>query len=64
MSLKTPVYRILQYSDGNFYVQVNKGLIWKTFNESYASMETARDAIASHKLAAQKPKVINVEYID
>ena len=64
MSLKKTEYRILQYSDGNFYVQVNKGLIWKTFNTSYASMEAAREAITEHKLAAQKPKVINIEYID
>ena len=64
MSLKKTEYRILQYSDGNFYVQVNKGLIWLTFNTSYASMGAAREAIAEHKLASQKPKVINVEYID
>lgn len=63
MSIKKTEYRVLQYSDGLFYAQCRNLLTWVTIDVA-DDLKTAKEIITAHKKSQEKPKVINVEYID
>lgn len=61
--MRTSKYRVLTYSNNLFVPEYKFLCFWFSFGEQFQTIGEAKNFIENEKIIAQKPTVVDVNYI-